>query len=256
MTVYELHIALMDGVDKYYNLSTPEVSIEMRDRMINRGIEKFVKQRYGGTNPKGLGFEEIQKRSDDLAYLVEYVSPTLIGNGFIQKPKVKSINYQLPADYWFAIWEQGLGTIDDCPSQLVIRDCNGNETITNRTKQVVLDIKARRHNEIETICNDPHNRPEGVEGTFRVRYKDKMTIFLDKNVTLDSYNLGYIQSFQRVKNGVSYTQTAGALYWKNLEFWFPNHTHSEIVDLAVQSALEVFEQPRTQTHNQEILTQE
>lgn len=256
MTIYELHIALMDGIDKYFTLSTPELTIEMRDRILNRGIEKFVKQRYGGNNTKGLGFEEIQKRSDDLSSLVEYVKPTVAGAGFIQDSKVKSINYTLPTDYWFAIWERGLITVNGCPAQIETKDCNGNSTFTANTKQISVKVTPRRHNEIETICEDPFNRPEGDEGIFRVRYKTYMSVVMDKNVTMDEYHLGYIQSFQRLKNGVSYIQTAGALNWKTLEFWFPNHTHSEIVDIAVQSTLEVIEQPRINTHIQEINTQE
>jgi hypothetical protein len=247
----------MDGVDKYHNLSTPEVTIEMRDRMLNRGIEKFIKQRYGGNNVKGLGFEEIQKRTDDIRSLVEYSTLTSSGAGFIQKPTIKSVNYTLPIDYWFLIWNQGLITISGCPSQIVTIDCNGNKTYTDNTKQVAPEIKNRRHNEIETICNDPFNRPEGIEGIFTVEYKDKISVFIDNTLNLDSYQIGYIQSFQRVKNGTSYSQVStSSLYWKTLEFWFPNHTHSEIVDIAVQSALEVFEQPRTQTHIQELSSHE
>lgn len=257
MTVYELHIALMDGVDKYHNLSTPEVTIEMRDRMLNRGIEKFVKQRYGQNNTKGLGFEEIQKRTDDLRGLVEYKNLNLVGNGFIQKPKVKSINYSLPSDYWFLIWNQGIATVTGCPAQLITTDCHGNKTYTNNLEQKAVEIKNRRHNEIETICNDPFNKPENIEGLFTVEYKGYISVFMDKTISLDSYQIGYIQSFQRVKNTITYSQVStNALYWKTLEFWFPNHTHSEIVDIAVQDALEVFEQPRVQTHQNVISTQE
>lgn len=60
---FELEINQIDA-----NLEKPK-SIDI-EYWLNRGLEKFYKTRYTGVNNKGLGFEQDQKRIDDLRTLV------------------------------------------------------------------------------------------------------------------------------------------------------------------------------------------
>ncbi|MBQ7819890.1 MAG: hypothetical protein IJ341_10065 [Bacteroidales bacterium] len=69
MTYIELQAAFELEINKIdANLEKPKsVDIEY---WLNRGLEKFYKTRYAGINQKGLGFEQDQKRIDDLRTLV------------------------------------------------------------------------------------------------------------------------------------------------------------------------------------------
>lgn len=60
---FELEINQIDA-----NLEKPK-SIDI-EYWLNRGLEKFYKTRYTGVNNRGLGFEQDQKRIDDLRTLV------------------------------------------------------------------------------------------------------------------------------------------------------------------------------------------
>jgi len=78
MTIGEMHISVQQGIQK---ISSHQVDIFLPQEMdlaINKNIEKFVSQRYGKqSNSKQKGFEESQKRIDDLRTLVvEYSNTT------------------------------------------------------------------------------------------------------------------------------------------------------------------------------------
>tara|TARA_B110000858_G_scaffold156504_1_gene178921 strand:- start:15102 stop:16037 length:936 start_codon:yes stop_codon:yes gene_type:complete len=78
MTIGEMHISVQQGIQK---ISSHQVDIFLPQEMdlaINKNIEKFVSQRYGKqSNSKQKGFEESQKRIDDLRTLVvEYSNAT------------------------------------------------------------------------------------------------------------------------------------------------------------------------------------
>lgn len=71
MNITEMHRAFRIGLDKTTNLSLPDFLPEEIDFWLNSAIRKFVKTRYSGNNPKAEGFEQTQKRTDDLRTLVK-----------------------------------------------------------------------------------------------------------------------------------------------------------------------------------------
>lgn len=84
MTVPEMHrrvTFLLDRINSYQadTLLTSEI-----DRALNIAQEDFVKQRYGRANKYGKGFEENQKRIDDLSNLI----------------RVQSLNTQYGSELW------------------------------------------------------------------------------------------------------------------------------------------------------------
>ena len=83
----ELNV-LDDGLNKPKSMDT--------EWWLNKGLEKFWKTRYSGVNAKQLGFEQNQKRIDDLR--------TLISVEEYDKDKISVINnslysISLPEDY-------------------------------------------------------------------------------------------------------------------------------------------------------------
>ena len=62
-----MHTALKLGLDKSEDLSYPHFEAEELDFWLNESVDRFIKTRYSGSNVKGTGFEEAQKRTDDLS---------------------------------------------------------------------------------------------------------------------------------------------------------------------------------------------
>ena len=90
-TAFELEIDQLDN-----NLTKPTTSdIEY---WLMAGLDKFIKTRYSGINFKQTGFEQDQKRIDDLRTLV-----TRKSYQFTTYPEEYSVT--LPDDYMFTVGE-------------------------------------------------------------------------------------------------------------------------------------------------------
>lgn len=266
MTIYTMYSIFEDLVDKQSSGAYPEIPIEQKDRFFNLACERFVKQRYGSNNSKGFGFEEIQKRTDDLSNLVRTASLNISTSGVYSTEEYPTVIYNIPTDYWFSITER-------------VRLRTKCRTVT------VLAVQGR-HDEISYRISDPFNRPKG-ERVFRVMHSNDTTdnnnnvieLFYDKDVEPQEYLLTYLAQFRRLRSITPYNQahiaanptitpiathntfgpgnnTGGVGSWFDIEFWFNPETHQEIIDLAVQACLETIEHPRTQSFTQQISNQE
>jgi hypothetical protein len=241
MTVYELFLAFQDAVDKMSTESAPILSFQERDRALNYATEKFIKQRYGGNNVKNTSFEETQKRTDDLASLVEYDQILPSGSTPVFS---NATNFFLPEGYWFAIREVANVTYLDC-----------NQSVTKDVR-----VDARQHNQLNRILVDPFNRPE-KDKVFRVMYQNFVSVYHDSNTTINIYKLAYIKEFQKLKIGTTYVTVDNLnnddpLYYQRLQYWMPLHTHAEIANIAAQMFLERVQDPRYQSILNENNTQE
>ena len=89
MNVQEMHIAIQQGVDKINSLQADTLLLQEIDLELNKAQMKFINTKYGKNNKYQKGFEESQKRIDDLRTLVrEHEAPTtfkeqLRGNIFV-----------------------------------------------------------------------------------------------------------------------------------------------------------------------------
>lgn len=226
MTGAEAVIQLKLKADKLSSDFFPELADEVAVDILNEGFARFVKQRYGGNNFKKESFEESQKRMDDLRNITVYVPiATSTPSTFYQSAR----EFALPQDYWFSVIEQIDVTADDCKD----------EPATSR-----VGIKAIQHNNVNTVLTDPFNRPEGSD-VVRVMHLDNIVVFHEASVTLGTLYLGYISGDFRIDVNDLSPQLATA-----------EHTHSEIVDTAVQYLLENIESVRYQSHMSELSRQE
>lgn len=86
MTATEMHIAVNMGVQKIASFQTDTLLPQEIDFELNIAMMRFIKQRYNPTsNRLGKGFEQSQKRIDDLRNLVvSTISSTVSTGGFLQ----------------------------------------------------------------------------------------------------------------------------------------------------------------------------
>jgi len=114
--IKEWHILLDQELNKVnsalYDILTPQE----KDIAFNKNIERFVKERYGShSNAKQKGFEQSQKRIDDLRELVK-----INYNLAAYKPSVDDIDYnsmvkaELPSDYCLSVNTRSQISYVDC----------------------------------------------------------------------------------------------------------------------------------------------
>ena len=70
MNIQKMHIAVQQGVDKINSLQADSLLSQEIDLELNKAIIRFVNLKYGKNNMYRTGFEQSQKRIDDLRSLV------------------------------------------------------------------------------------------------------------------------------------------------------------------------------------------
>ena len=108
-----MHLAIRQGVDKINSLQADMLLPEEIDIELNKSMFKFVNTKYGRNNIYRKGFEESQKRIDDLRTLVtEFEGPATYkgiydNNFFIDQ-------FKLPKDYMYLINQKSTIYSNDC----------------------------------------------------------------------------------------------------------------------------------------------
>ena len=113
-----MHLAVQQGVDKINSLQADMLLREEIDLELNKSMFKFINLKYGKNNLYRRGFEESQKRIDDLRTLVkEYKSPVTFKeriniNTWVDK-------FRLPNDYMYLVSQRSDVWINDCNTKFL-----------------------------------------------------------------------------------------------------------------------------------------
>lgn len=217
MTVDEAQIELEITVDKRSTSQAPELSPEVQDYFLNEATARYVKTHYSKNNIYKAGFEEIQKRTDDLRTLiVTEEMPVVVvpyeDANFVQVELEDTAN-----QYWFYLRGRAQVTKENCGSQW------------KRVKLVQQD-------DLEKVLDDPFNKPTY---TRPVIYFENGNIICvsDSSFTIDSFKVTYLKEPAQVDS-----QSVPQVQWD-----MPEHTHKEIVQLAADIIIENIESQRIQT---------
>ena len=104
-----MHIAVNQGVQKIASFQADMLLSQEIDQELNFAVRRFISQRY---NPQGnkyqRGFEQSQKRLDDLRHLVEdytgYTSSYMgVGYTSTTNGNINIYRYKFPTDYMYLI---------------------------------------------------------------------------------------------------------------------------------------------------------
>ena len=184
---------------------------------INEAIDKFYKTRYSGINSKSEGFEQSQKRIDDLRNLIKTTTFTdqIINEGNIYK-------VELPKDYVLMLGDTaGITPLDEYAQCWELNEDGDylikyNDTIEATIETIDRQLNNSLSEHLLKYCNA---RPlKLIQGSDVLLYTDgkykvseyKIT-YLSKPLFVDSSNI----------TNTEYTS-------------LPEHTHMEIVKMAVQ----------------------
>jgi len=232
MTTTVMHTNFKLELDKIDSLQYPAFTSNEIDYLLNQAIRKFVKTRYSGVNYKQEGFEQTQKRIDDLRTLVREVTVPCTETGIkpngwvLTSPGLTHDNFV--STYWLSLGEEVLLTLADA------------STIRQGVTEVTSD-------EYRFEIDNPYSSYKlhyGKAKPLRLFYNDTIEFISDGTYDVTSAYIRYIKAPDTV--------VLSPLVNSDL----PEHTHDEIVALAVQMALENIEQPRLQSYTQNVATME
>ena len=226
MTIDDLHIEFRIAVDKLDTSITPEMGDEVVDRILNITQDEFIKTRYGINNLYKAGFEAIQKRTDDLRALVQ--TETLNTNIVVGETNAVRVDLTTTAfPYMFFLRGRTTLTKTGCPDQLV-------------------GIKLIKQDSIERVLIDPFNKPAFGENQIAYFESDGLHILTDGTYSVPSFRLTYLKRPVQMDRG-SYGNAV-------VQCEMSEHTHREIVKMAVSWTLENIESVRNGSIKHELNT--
>lgn len=232
MTAQELHYEFKLKMDRVDSLSQQDFNVAEIDWLLNEAQLVFVKRRYSGlSNSKRRGFENTQKRIDDLSTLVvKYpeqpaLTATLLDTGVYEVDLDDTeYNYLFLVDAYLDL------TVDE---NCVIRG---------------VPLRFIQHDDLRRSLKDPFNGPSlefipynigrstsGTSSSIYIYSGDLPSTYID------SIYIEYIKHPSRVSFG-GYVYIDGNIY-PAATSELPEQTHSELVDIACELAALNIENP-------------
>lgn len=216
-------------VERRLQLINPELSLAGKlpsdtiISFINEAIDKFWKTRYSGLNFKQRGFEQDQKRTDDLRTLV---TKHTYKDTDITKVNQEEYTVTLPDDYVILLGD----TAGISPADGVINNCWEKDALGN--------YKIKYSDTIEGTIETVDRIKENSLSEYRLKYTkakpirliqdNTITLYTDGNYKVAEYTIEYLKKPSKVDLKTNPTDEYTDL---------PVHTHMEVVKLAVQLIL-------------------
>lgn len=235
MTISEMHVAVKLELDKSAVLELAAFEPDEIDFWLNTAIRAFVKQRY-------REFERIQKRIDDLKPLVETVAVFLAANASPDPPTGLSPGdelYLVNSYSSFSSWDTTVPNYWFTISERVYINPTGGTTHWTGVTECTLD-------EYPNKLEDPYSEHVLHYGTakpLKISDKNDVQFVSDGNYSISVYSITYLRKPEEVN--ISGTNCD-----------LPEHTHDEVVKIAVKMMLENIEQPRYNTYQNEVNSME
>jgi len=284
-----MHNAVRILVDKIDSLSFVNIEPEEIDFFLNKEMERFIKHRTIGVNAGDKGFEETQKRMDDLRIITKNIvllpDPVSLDN----KPNGRFVT--LPSiigdTYWFSINEEANILVAKCNSPKVLSgSIQPGVTYIVSSGSIVYNLVT--YNEGDTFIGttgDVGGLPfdivdytgDGIVNSTEIkRVEVKPLQHDDYNKTInDPFNKpivsGQFNQLRRLQldgkmevllpKGLVILQDYILRYIRkpvqisltsSTDCELADHTHQEIVDMTVSSILETIESGRYQTNLNEL----
>ena len=237
MTYKELHSSFeLEATGNFMNMDDKPMSVEI-EYWLNLGLDNFIKSRYSGYNTRLKGFEQEQKRIDDLRTLVNEVK--LYTNS---TDKEEYILEEFPEDYMFLLGDR-VGLL---PLNGEALDCwkTDNEGLC---KVLYVDpIQATTDNIDQNRSNtlSDHRYHRGKAKPLRIERGKNLIYITDGNYMVDHSIITYLRKPSHIDIHTNPLQEYTDM---------PAHTHPEIIGFAVQAYLENKKSNRYQSYQNETI---
>lgn len=199
---------------------------------LNQSINKFVKTRFNGDYTHKTGYEQTEKRRNDLINLFkQYTYSTkdmMINTSFASYDQYTVI---YPSDFLYALNED-----------VVISDLSDNNKLDTCVFECTQDSFMYRINNSLTDFHYRFNRARPI----RTRNQNGCLLLTDKLYKIQTYTLGYIKEPNKITLENPFEEYSD----------FDDSTMYEIIKIAAQMYLENKKDQRYQTITAEVMSQE
>lgn len=226
------NLEILSGFEREINMIDDTVNKPVTEDSLfwlNQGIAKFVKTRFNGDFAHKQGYEQTEKRRQDLINLFKSTNlDVYLAN---KQPSYDVYNVNYPDDFMYALNED-----------VVISDTKGNNKMNTCVFECTQDSFMYR---VNNSLTDFHYR-YGKARPLRIRTTEGCKLLTDKNYQINNYTLGYLRTPNEIKlEGPVYEYTD-----------FETNVMYEIIKIAAQMFIENQKNDRYQTISNEVLTQE
>lgn len=207
---------------------------------INEAIDKFYKTRYSGINFKAQGFEQTQKRIDDLRTLIKN---NKYSQNAINKGDRNSYSVELPEDYVLLLGD----TAGIQPSDL--NEC----WETNERGEYIIKYTDTLESTIETLDRQlsnslsEHKLKYCQARPLKLIQNNNVILYTDGNYKVSEYEIVYLSKPSKIDS----SNITNAEYTD-----LPEHTHTEIVKMAIQIYLATKPMQHYNAYSNEIASME
>lgn len=219
MTISQMQDEFRFRVDKGATQALPDFLEEDIDRLLNNAQDRFVKTRISRNNFHQRGHEESQKRTDDLRTLVKNLEivPTVVS---ASNPKIYKVTLQ--------------GTMTNGDTYMAYKRGNAKVSSTSCPTATWVPVNLVQIDDLDRVLSDPFNKPEINEPV--ITFEDGgIYIYADSTFSVSMFRLTYIKLPVQMN------------VFDEVDCELPEHTHTEIIDIAVELALETIESQRLQS---------
>lgn len=197
---------------------------------LNQAISKFIKLRFNGDLVHKQGFEQTEKRREDLKHLIK--DHTYTSFKYTSNPLYDSYYVEYPNDMLYIINENA-----------VITDMKGNNQYSTSIFECTRDNFMYRITNSLTDFHYSFHKARPI----RVIDANGCSLLTDRNYKVKEYTLGYIRKPKEINLSIDPTGEYQD---------FEDAIMYEIIKIAAQMYLENAKNERYKTISEEILTQE
>lgn len=232
MNIQSLHYDFKIKADKVDSLRNENFEPWEIDHLLNEAQLIFLKTRTAQNNIYQAGFEKIQKRVDDLSTLLvkfplqPQITPTNLGNGMFEL-KLEDLTF----DYFQL-------------ERIEVDITNSCGTVKVRTSEFA------KQNNIGNILTNPYEKPSYEWKSVPHQFGKSTTgtgssifFYTNNEFTVSACYPEYLKMPQRVwigtYNSLDGNYIVGQTPVSSVSSELPEHTHNEIVDIAVNEAARI-----------------
>lgn len=243
MTIAEMHMEFKYTADKVDSEAYPEFEPWEIDFFLKESEARIIKQRYGGNNIYKTGFEESQKRIDDLKEIViSKFCETMVS------PIYSAMDMN--------VYVANLQSLYDDEARLVPSDVEYMFYLKSNAQISLLNCDSKwfqvaltQHDRITAIQSDPFNKPK----------PNKPVIFFENgDVYVWTANESDVTNFMItfIRKPLEMSLGTYDINKPVQDCELSEHLHKEIVQMAVKIALENIEAPRQNTQEENVIKSE
>ena len=250
MTIEEMHIAVQQGLQRMGSYDFSDLLAEEIDLQLNRMQERFVKQRFDVSTADPQGFQQTQKRLDDIRTVVAnditYATAKKYSDFNATSTATDQFYANTAGDEWFIVLpESYLFLVNVRVSVIRGENCDP------ETESFEVDCRISKRNLLPKMKQHPFAKPR-YDSPLATIIGDRLYVHGDGVFRVLGFIIDYIKKPDEVKYGSAYltqsnqTSTQGGN--TDINSILPSHTHNEIVDMTVQHIAGMIQAQTYQTH--------